>query len=252
MIWFLVHRHGSIVASLYAEGYNVNEIYDIFKNYASKIKYFEYKNIFKLIGGIVFSGKISIMGLSSGAKIEKYIKNFSEKKNVYSITDVKIPLFISSVNLTNGDTYIFTSEKLKKDDKVKYTNKIDIAQAVRASCSYPGIFEPCKISGIEFVDGGIRENIPWKVLKYYGADKIVSVSFENNGIKECCSNMFNVIDCSFDYVTQELKEYELYGNTDVIEVSTDKINLLDASKVDELYEIGYKEGKEYVKSNFKI
>ena len=64
--------------------------------------------------------------------------------------------------------------------------------------------------------------------------------------------MLNVIDCSFDYMIQELKEYELYGKTDIIEISTEKINLLDASKVDELYEIGYKAGKEYIRSNLKI
>lgn len=251
-IWFQVLLHGSIVATLFAEGYSVNEIYSIFNNYANKIKYFEYKNIVKLIGGIIFKGEISIMGLSSGSKIEKYIRDFSNKKNFFNITDIKFPLFISSVNLTNGDTYIFTSQKLIKDDKVKYSNKIDIAKAVRASCSYPGIFEPCNINGVEFVDGGIRENIPWRVLKYYGADKIISVSFENNGLKECCKNMLNVIDCSFDYMMQELKEYELYGKTDIIEISTEKINLLDASKVDELYEIGYKAGKEYIRSNLKI
>ncbi len=154
--------------------------------------------------------------------------------------------------MTSGDTYIFTSQGLIKDNKVKYSNKIDISKAVRASCSYPGVFEPCKINGTEFVDGGIRENIPWRVLKYYGADKVVSVSFESNGLKECCKNMLNVIDCSFDYAMQELKEYELYGNTEVIEVETEKINLLDASKIDELYEIGYRAGKGYIKSNFKI
>lgn len=245
-------RHGSIVATLFAEKYSANEIYSIFKNYAKQIKYFEYGNIVKLIGGIIFKQRIDITGLSTGSKIEKYVKEYSNKKGVNMINDIKIPLFISSINLTSGDTYIFTSQKLIKDDKVKYSNKIEIAKAVRASCSFPGIFEPCKINGVEFVDGGIRENVPWRVLKYYGANKIISVSFENIGVKECCKNMLNVIDCSFDYAMQELKEYELYGNTDIIEVSTEKINLLDASKVDELYEIGYKAGIEYVKSNFKI
>ena len=95
----------------------MNEIYSIFNNYAKKIKYFEYENIVKLIGGIIFKGEISIMGFSSGNKIEKYIRDFSNKKNFCNITDIKFPLFISSVNLTNGDTYIFTSQQLIKDIK---------------------------------------------------------------------------------------------------------------------------------------
>lgn len=64
--------------------------------------------------------------------------------------------------------------------------------------------------------------------------------------------MLNVIDCSFSYAMQELKDYELYGNTSVIEVETNKINLLDSSKVDELYMLGYNAAKLYIEKNYKI
>lgn len=128
---------GSIVATLFAEGYKVDEIYEIFKKYACEIKYFEYKNIFKLISGILLKRKIIITGLSSGKKISKYVEEFSKRKNVLNITDIKFPLFISSVNLENGNTYIFTSQDIKTDNKIKYTNKISISDAVKASCSYP-------------------------------------------------------------------------------------------------------------------
>lgn len=241
---------GSIVATLFAEGYSVDEIYKIFKEYASEIRYFEYKNIFKLIGGILFKGKLTITGLSSGKKISKYVEEFSKKKDILNISDIKFPLFISSVNLVNGDTYIFTSQDAKEDNKIKYTNKICIKDAVRASCSYPGVFEPCEIYGNSFIDGGINENIPWKALKKYGADKIVSVIFTQSGTKECCNNMINVIDCSLGYVINELREYELIGNTDVIDISTEKINLLDSTKIDELYEKGYYIAKDYISKHF--
>ena len=39
---------GSIVASLYAMGYNYKEILMLFKKYSKKIKYIDKKNIFKL------------------------------------------------------------------------------------------------------------------------------------------------------------------------------------------------------------
>lgn len=108
------------------------------------------------------------------------------------------------------------------------------------------MFEPCEIYGNFFVDGGINENIPWKALKKYGADKIISVIFTQNGEKECCNNMINVIDCSITYLMKELREYELFGNTDIIDIKTDKINLLDSSKIDELYNLGYNTAKEYI------
>lgn len=112
-----------------------------------------------------------------------------------------------------------------------------------------GVFEPSEIYGNFFIDGGINENIPWKALKKYGADKIISVIFTENGEKECCNNMINVIDCSISYLMKELREYELFGNTDIIDIKLGKINLLDSSKVDELYEIGYKIAKEYIKKS---
>ena len=238
---------GSIIATLFAEGYSVDEIYKIFKQYASEIGYFEYKNIFKLVGGLIFKRKLVITGLSSGKKISKYVKEFSEKKKIVNIMDIKFPLFISSVNLASGDTYIFTSQGIREDKKVKFTNKISISDAVRASCSYPGIFEPCEIYGNYFVDGGITENTPWKALKMYGADKIISVVFTQNGMKECCNNMINVIDCSLSYAMNELREYELVGNTYIIDIVTGKINLLDVSKIDELYQNGYLTAKSYIK-----
>lgn len=113
-----------------------------------------------------------------------------------------------------------------------------------------GVFEPCEIYGNFFVDGGINENIPWKALKRYGATKIVSVIFSEDGLKECCTNIINVIDCSIGYLMKELREYELIGNTDIINISTEKINLLDSSKIDELYEKGYYIAKDYINKNF--
>ena len=38
---------GSIVATLYAAGYNADEIYKFFKKYAKDIRYVDLKNIFK-------------------------------------------------------------------------------------------------------------------------------------------------------------------------------------------------------------
>lgn len=69
-------------------------------------------------------------------------------------------------------------------------------------------------------------------------------------MKECCNNIINVIDCSIGYLMKELREYELIGNADIINLSTEKINLLDSTKIDELYEKGYYIAKDYINKNF--
>ena len=56
-----------------------------------------------------------------------------------------------------------------------YVNDINIGKAVRSSCSYPVVFEPCEFRGKQLVDGGLRENVPWKLVKEKGADKVLSI-----------------------------------------------------------------------------
>ena len=52
----------------------------------------------------------------------------------------------------------------------------DLAQAMRASMSIPGVFAPVEIDGRLLVDGGIADNLPVDVAKAMGADRIIAVN----------------------------------------------------------------------------
>lgn len=242
---------GSIVAALYAAKFTPKEIYKFFKKYAKDIKYADCSNILQLILGILTGDGITITGLSKGNSLEKNIRKECLKRNIQNIKDIEFPLYISSVNLMNGVTYIFNNNKSKTYKNFKMVNDIDIATAVRASCSYPGVFEPVKWNGSTFVDGGIRENTPWEVLKIEGADETISVTFKDTSKKNCDKNLISVIDCSLGYLNNELKEYEMQGNDKTIEIRTQDIGLLEYSKVDELYQIGYQTANKFCKKFIK-
>ena len=239
---------GSIVASLYASGYSTDEIYNIFKKYCKKIKYIDVKNIFKCIFGIIFTGKIIIDGLNSGSQIEKLINSVCEKKNIKNISDINMSLVIPSVDMYNGKLYCFTSKNIRKtfSDEVKYINDINIGKAVRASCSYPVVFSPCDYKDTKLIDGGIRENVPWKETKAIGADKVLSFVFENDVDEKCCQNLIDVADRSIQLLCRELSNYELNGVDYMVKLKSEKTSLLDMSKIDELYEIGYKQTVENI------
>jgi len=230
-------------------GFNYKEILILFKKYSKKIKYIDTKNIFKLIYGILIKRKIIINGLNSGIIIEEIINEVANKKNIKKIKDIKIPLLIPSVDINNGKIYCFCSKnnRYSYSDKIIYDNNADIGKAVRASCSYPAVFSPCKYKNTELIDGGIRENIPWKGLKEIGADKVISIIFEKENDGKCCKNIIDVVGSSLGILSHELLNYEIIGSDYLLKIKTKNISLLDMEKIDELFNIGYKTAKLKIK-----
>lgn len=240
---------GSIIATLYSLGYSPDDMLDIFKTYCKKIKYIDFYTIFKLIKDFVLCGKISITGLNSGIIIQKLINKFAYKKNIKNINQIKIPLFIPSIDSKTGSIIIFTSKILRNtfSDNTFFVDNINIGTAVRASCSFPGIFSPVNYKNFLLLDGGIRENTPWKILKQMGADNIFNIIFENDISENCCNNIVDIVHTSIDILCHELSTYELYGATNIIKINSSNISLLDYSKIDFLYELGYKSTKKMLK-----
>lgn len=234
---------GSIVATLYAAGYNPDEIYYLFKKYCKEIKYVDLKSIVKGIGGLIFKRKIIIDGLNHGSKIEKIINEACNKKNIKNINQIKKNLIIPSVDLNNGKIYIFTStqNRMTYSNDMKYIYNINIGKAVQASCSYPGVFSPCKYEDTKLIDGGIRENVPWKEIKINGADKVISVIFEKEiNIDKKEKNIIEVASRAIDILSYELSNYELAGADYLLKIKTKDIDLLDIKKIDYLFNLGYK------------
>ena len=134
-------------------------------------------------------------------------------------------------------------------DNTVFVNDVKIGNAVQASCSFPAIFSPCDYKNCKLVDGGIRENVPWRELKMIGADKVISVVFENEVDMNCCKNLFDVGFRSFELLNKELSKYELNGSDYFIKIKSEKVSLLDMSKIDEFYKMGYEQTKEFIKNN---
>ena len=241
---------GSIIATLYAAGYSSDEMLKFFRKYAKKIKYVDPKNIFILLINLFIKRRIVIKGFNEGTIIEKLLNKELSKKNIKNISDIKKELLIPSIDINTGEINVFISKenRAKYLDNIIYINNINIGKAVRASCSYPVVFSPCKIEGKQLVDGGLRENVPWKLTKEKGADKVLSIIFdEEKNKKNYCKNILEVASNSLGILCHEISNYDLEGADYLLKIKTEKVQLLDYKKIDELYLKGYEQTKQKIK-----
>lgn len=241
---------GSIIATMYALGYTSDQMWQMFKQFMEKIKYYEWKQIFKLISGLIFKREIIIDGLNTGKVIEKIIRDICLEKNINNINEINIPLLISMVDMKTGIVYVASSKEIRStlSDNTKYITDISISKAIRASCSFPVVFCPCTYENVQLIDGGIRENLPWKHLKKIGADEVWGIIF--NTIfreKDCCPNIIDAATRAIELQGRELGIYENTGIDKLITINMKKVSLLDSSKSEELYLNGYIQTKQQIK-----
>lgn len=240
---------GSIVASMYAMNYSPEDIYNIFKKYGKQIGKVDWNILVKFVFNWIFRRDICIEGLNTGNNLCKIVNKYADIKNIKLISDIDMPLIIPGVNLYDGSIYLFTSIKKYRmySNEVISINNIEVGKAVQASCSYPGIFCPTNINNQKIVDGGVRENIPWKELKNIGADKIISVVFEEEKKVKKKLNILDSITGSMSIMMHELYTYEVAGIECILNIKTEDIWLLDLNKMEELYNLGYQTAKKNMK-----
>lgn len=249
---------GSIIASLYAAGYTPDEMLSIVLNNSKNLIDYDGKIGFKLLNTAI-TQKLSIKGFVKGNKLEKALRFYLKQKNITDITDVKLPIAIPAVNLQTGEIVYFSNADSEiqnfcdngigenkendiegiitsygdksYDDFPTCLNYGELASVIRASCSFPGVFIPKNIDGIDYIDGGVRTNTPTQILKKMGADKVIAVSFNCNskhhlginniiGISE---QAFNILSHSSNKSEQDLADVN-------IRLCINQVSLLDFSK----------------------
>ena len=111
--------------------------------------------------------------------------------------------------------------------------------AVRASSSFPGIFCPCKFKEYSFLDGGILNNIPVKEIKEQGADIVIAANLKADEVNEE-SNIMDITMRTIDIMGNKISEKSLKKYSDIIlTIETDKMGLLDYTKLEDCYNRGY-------------
>ncbi|MCG8478487.1 MAG: patatin-like phospholipase family protein [Spirochaetales bacterium] len=167
---------GSIVGSLYAAGYTVEEILDIVEAVDWNALFFDTptrKNLdydakestrrYRLSLRFADGALLGRSGLSAGQNVVEFLDELLEDyADLEDFRDLPRSLAIVATDLISSEEVVFTSGDLKS--------------AVRASMAVPGIFSPLYYDGRYLIDGGWINNLPVDAVIDLGARTTIAVS----------------------------------------------------------------------------
>jgi len=150
---------------------------------------------------------IPTMGLLAGEKLEAVIREILDNK---TFADCRIPFAAVTTNIETGEEVVHESG--------------DLVKIVRASCSWPGIFNPVKMDDKFLVDGGIKNSIPTKIARALGADYVLAVDVGFCVKEGPMKNIFQMILQAFQITGEELNRYQTIDADFVIKVDLGNID----------------------------
>jgi NTE family protein len=126
--------------------------------------------------------RISKMGLASNQRLEAYPEKFL---GVKTFEDLTVPMSIAATDLVSGEAVYYTSGPL--------------GPPLRASCAYPGLFQPVEYDGRMLVDGFVSAAVPVDAARLMGAEVVIAVFLEAESLEKP-ANLVDVIGRSFSIV----------------------------------------------------
>lgn len=110
----------------------------------------------------------SLLGLQSNAHMEKFLR---EHLPVTRFEDLKIPFAVMVTDLQKGKSIVFRDTG-------------DLPFAIRASCCVPALYKPVRDrEGRYLIDGGIVKNLPISHTRELGADLVIAVDVNFDGVR---------------------------------------------------------------------
>ena len=140
--------------------------------------------------GLPFAGRFG--GLIKGDALQNMVNREVQNK---AIEQMRIPLGIVATELQSGKGVLFRTG--------------NTGQAVRASCSVPGVFQPTLIGGKEYLDGGLVAPVPVSYARQMGATLVIAVNISSEPIHQDASGTFGVLQQTISIMQRSINQYEL-------------------------------------------
>ncbi|HYW43218.1 MAG TPA: patatin-like phospholipase family protein [Bryobacteraceae bacterium] len=157
---------GSIVAAAYASGASPAEI----AHSGCAMRF-----------GDVARWSLGRMGFVVSERMKRFLERLLKR---YRFEEMQIPLGVLATDLSSGEAVTFHGSG-------------DVFLPIRASCSYPGLFQPVRWDGRLLVDGAIAMEIPALLARQLGATFVISVHLPAQAGNRPPRNVFQVVNRSF-------------------------------------------------------
>jgi len=189
---------GSVVGALYASGMNAYELQKL----AFSI---EQKEMVDLT--------LPENGFIKGEKLEEFVNRMLKNSPMEKL---KIPFYAVATELQSGQEILF--------------GKGNTGQAVRASCSIPGVFRPVKIGDKVYVDGGVVSPVAVEAARRMGADIVIAVDISASSDRNPPGNTIETILQSINIMYSKLASIQLAQAEIVIRPKVGFIGSADFSR----------------------
>jgi len=131
-------------------------------------------------------------GLLRGEAVARYVREHTEGRQIETM---KTPLGIVATDLLSGEGILF--------------QRGDPGLAVRASSAVPAVFQPVRIAGREYVDGGLVAPIPVQYARQMGAQLVIAVDISAATEEQPTSDAMKMLLQTFAIMGRNLGAYQL-------------------------------------------
>jgi NTE family protein len=121
--------------------------------------------------------RVSRLGLASNQRLGDLIERVFDARQ---FEDLRIPMVVVATDLNTSEPVAMTNGNL--------------VDAIRASCAFPGLFEPVEIGTRCLADGGLVAPVPTRAARDLGAEFVLGVSVGIQDVhRGSPSNVFQVM-----------------------------------------------------------
>ena len=131
-------------------------------------------------------------GVLRGDALARYVNGHVGGK---LIEELPLPLGIVATDLSSGRDILF--------------QRGDTGTAVRASSAVPAVFQPVKISGREYVDGGLVSPVPVRAARKMGAELVIAVDISSPPDGNLSGGTLDILLQTFSIMGKSINTFEL-------------------------------------------